>query len=363
MQKSYSALTFLHSKQFTLDTTGVGCYHRDMKSPYLVVPFGDAAGIGVEIILKALKRVDESIVVIGDQNVIAQTAKDINLPFPFVQTVTSSHELRAAQEKGVSPILYHLDLIDLSTFAYGQIQEQCGRGAFESVKLAVSLIEEGLASAVVTPPLHKEALKAAGIEEIGYTEILAMLSKSLQPTTMFDTHKLKIFFHSRHLSLIDACKAVTKDRLLQTIITSDEITTQYPSYFDVDLPLAVAGLNPHSGDGGLFGQEEILEVMPAIALAQERGVNVVGPIGADSVFHQAKVGQYRAVISLYHDQGHIAAKTYDFDNTISITWGLPFFRSSVDHGTAFDIAGKGIANEQGMVRALEVAAFFVGGTQ
>lgn len=333
-----------------------------MKSPYLVVPFGDAAGIGVEIILKALGRVKEPIVVVGDRKLIAKTAKDVGLPFPFTNIVTSTNQLRTAQKEGHTPILYHLDLIDLSTFAYGEIQAQCGRGAFESVRTAVDLVEEGLVLAVVTPPLHKEALKAAGIEEIGYTEILASLSDSPRPTTMFDTHKLKIFFHSRHLSLIDACKAVTKEQLLQTIVTSEEITGKYPAFFDTALPLAVAGLNPHNGDGGLFGKEELLEVIPAIQAAQKQGINVVGPIGADSVFHQAKIGYYRAVISLYHDQGHIAAKTYDFDNTISITWGLPFFRSSVDHGTAFDIAGKGIANEQGMVRALEAASFFVGGT-
>ncbi|NLZ76444.1 MAG: 4-hydroxythreonine-4-phosphate dehydrogenase [Spirochaetales bacterium] len=333
-----------------------------MKNSYLVVPFGDAAGIGVEIILKALQRVKEPVVVVGDRDLIEKTAQDVGLPFPFESVVTSSGQLRAAQREGRAPILYHLDLIDLSTFAYGAIQAQCGRGAFESVRTAVDLIEEGLASAVVTPPLHKEALKAAGIEEIGYTEILASLSDSPKPTTMFDTHKLKIFFHSRHLSLIDACRAVTKESLLQTIVTSDEITGKHPSFFDTTLPLAVAGLNPHNGDGGLFGQEELLEVIPAIRAAQKQGIRVVGPIGADSVFHQAKTGSYRAVVSLYHDQGHIAAKTYDFDNTISITWGLPFFRSSVDHGTAFDIAGKGKANEQGMVRALEAAAFFVGGT-
>ena len=154
---------------------------------------------------------------------------------------------------------------------------------------------------------------------------------------------------------------MTKEQLLQTIVTSREITGKYPAFFDTALPLAVAGLNPTMGmEDSLV--EELLEVIPAIQAAQKQGINVVGPIGADSVFHQAKIGYYRAVISLYHDQGHIAAKTYDFDNTISITWGLPFFRSSVDHGTAFDIAGKGIANEQGMVRALEAASFFVGGT-
>ena len=332
-----------------------------MKRLYLALPFGDAAGIGVEIILKALARVHTSTIVIGDRHLIAQSGRDMNLNLPFEIVVETPKQLKAAQAENRTSILYHLDLIDRSTFAYGQIQSQCGRGAYESVRMAVSLIEDDLASAIVTPPLHKEALKAAGIKEIGYTEILAALSKSTQPTTMFDTHKLKIFFHTRHLSLADATNAVTKERLLETIITSDEITREYPGYFDPALPLAVAGLNPHCGDGGLFGTEEISDVIPAIEAAKRHGVDVVGPIGADSVFHQAKVGHYRAVISLYHDQGHIAAKTYDFDNTISITWGLPFFRSSVDHGTAFDIAGKGIANEQGMVRALEAAMFFVGG--
>lgn len=176
---------------------------------------------------------------------------------------------------------------------------------------------------------------------------------------MFDTLSLKIFFHSRHLSLRDACDAVTRSTLLETIIECDRITRSNPG-FEGTLPLAVAALNPHASDGGLFGDEERIHIIPAIEDARAMGIDVFGPIGADSVFYQARMGRWRAVISLYHDQGHIAAKTYDFNQTISVTWGLPFLRTSVDHGTAFDIAGKGIADESGMVRAIEAAREYLG---
>ena len=173
---------------------------------------------------------------------------------------------------------------------------------------------------------------------------------------MFDTLSLKIFFHSRHLSLKDACDAVTRSSLAETIIECDRITRGNAG-FDCTLPLAVAALNPHASDGGLFGDEERIHITPAIEDARAMGIDVFGPIGADSVFHQALMGRWRAVISLYHDQGHIAAKTYDFNQTISVTWGLPFLRTSVDHGTAFDIAGRGIADESGMVRAIEAQEY------
>jgi 4-hydroxythreonine-4-phosphate dehydrogenase len=170
---------------------------------------------------------------------------------------------------------------------------------------------------------------------------------------MFETLGLKIFFMTRHLSLRQACDAVTEERVFKSIKECYKLTLN--NAFDTNLPFAVAALNPHGGEHGLFGDEEQMSIVPAIERARLEGLDVVGPIGADSVFHLAKIGKYRAVLSLYHDQGHIAAKTLDFDRTISVTWALPFLRTSVDHGTAFDIAGKGIASEVSMVEAIKVA--------
>lgn len=326
---------------------------------YLAVPSGDPAGIGPEIIVKALKAVrlpaDIGVIVIADAPVFAKVATDLGLKADFDAVVNDEEELKRAIQGGSRKILYTQHIVDMNQFTYGKISAMCGRAAYVSAETAVHLVQKGFAQAVVTPPLHKEALKAAGIEHIGYTEILSELTSTKKAITMFDTMGLKIFFHSRHLSLRKACDAVTKESLVDTIVTCDRISKSSPA-FDQGLSLAVAGLNPHSGEHGLFGDEEVVSIEPAISEARARGIDVVGPIGADSVFYQTRMGKYRAVISLYHDQGHIAAKTYDFNRTISITWDLPFLRTSVDHGTAFDIAGKGLADPNGMIRALEVAA-------
>lgn len=328
---------------------------------YLAVPCGDPAGIGPEIVLKAMKTAqlpaEVGLIVIGDAPVFSKTAADLGLKADFDSVVSNRERLAQAVAGGSRMILYTQNIVDMNHFAYGRISAMCGRAAYASAQTAVQLVQGGYAQVVVTPPLHKEALRAAGIEHIGYTEILSALTNTKKAITMFDTMGLKIFFHTRHLSLRQACDAVTKDSLLETIITCDRITKSSPA-FDQSLSLAVAGLNPHSGEHGLFGDEELVSIEPAIVEARSRGIDVVGPIGADSVFYQTRMGKYRAVVSLYHDQGHIAAKTYDFNRTISITWDLPFLRTSVDHGTAFDIAGKGLADASGMVRALEVAASY-----
>jgi 4-hydroxythreonine-4-phosphate dehydrogenase len=229
----------------------------------------------------------------------------------------------------------------------------CGKAAYEAVRIAVRITRAGIAQAMVTPPLHKEALRAAGVHSIGHTEILGELTDTPSPVTMFETLGLKIFFMTRHISLAQACNLVTEERVYRAIRDCYRLT-EHPA-FDTTLPFAVAALNPHGGEHGLFGDEEQLAIIPAIQRAQEKGMLVAGPIGADSVFHLAHIGKYRAVLALYHDQGHIAAKTLDFNRTVSVTWGLPFLRTSVDHGTACDIAGKGIASAVSMQEAIKVA--------
>ncbi len=348
-----------------MDSKESGCYDSAMntKRRYLAVPFGDPAGIGPEIVLKAIKHFNLpksiGLLVVGDATLFQKVASDLNLSEGFDSVVVDEPSLEQSINKGFSCILYSQSVLDMDTFEYGKVQAMCGKAAYDAVEKAASLVQAGFAQALVTPPLHKEALKAAGIEHIGYTEILSSLTNTKGAVTMFDTLGLKIFFHSRHLSLRQACDAVTKASLLKTIETCDAITKNNPTAFDCSLSLAVAGLNPHCGEHGLFGNEEGIAIDPAIEEARAKGIDVVGPIGADSVFYQTRMGKYRAVISLYHDQGHIAAKTYDFNQTISITWNLPFLRTSVDHGTAFDIAGKNLADDQGMVRALEVASEYI----
>ncbi|NCC65567.1 MAG: 4-hydroxythreonine-4-phosphate dehydrogenase [Spirochaetia bacterium] len=326
---------------------------------YLAVPYGDPAGIGPEILLKAMQKIalgtSLGLVVLGDALLFEKVSRDLRLESKFDAVVTDDVALKNAIEARSACILYDQKLLDLLHFEYGVVNAMCGRAAYEAVVLAHRLVSEGYAKAIVTPPLHKGSLKAAQIKHIGYTEILADLAKVDDAVTMFDTMGLKIFFHSRHLSLRQACDAITKESLLSTIIGCDRITKSHPEIFDQELSLAVAALNPHAGDHGLFGDEEIISIEPAVEEARKLGIDVVGPIGSDSVFYQARIGTYRAVVSLYHDQGHIAAKTYDFDRTISVTWNLPYLRTSVDHGTAFDIAGKNQANEQAMVRALVFA--------
>ena len=206
---------------------------------------------------------------------------------------------------------------------------------------------------MATAPINKQAIRSAGIIQPGHTEIIADLTGVTDPLTMFQTNDLRIFFLSRHVSLVQACKMVTYDRVLGYIKRSIAALTSLGIGGGA---LAVAGLNPHNSDGGMFGDEEQEVLIPAILAAQSRGYNCIGPIPADSVFAAAKLGKYPAVLSLYHDQGHIAAKTLDFHRTISLTIGLPFLRTSVDHGTGFDIAGQGRANPVSMVEAILAAA-------
>jgi 4-hydroxythreonine-4-phosphate dehydrogenase len=193
-------------------------------------------------------------------------------------------------------------------------------------------------------------MRAAGVKQPGHTEILGE-AFGAHVETMFVVDRMRIFFLTRHLSLRDAIDAVSKSGLLRLLEHAREVLVE----LGVEKPvIGVAGLNPHAGDGGLFGRDEIEKLQPGVREAQELGWDVRGPIGADSIFHQALEGRYDAVISLYHDQGHIAAKTYDFMRTVSVTTGLPIVRTSVDHGTAFDIAGKGTADPTNMIEAIRL---------
>ncbi|WP_027954881.1 4-hydroxythreonine-4-phosphate dehydrogenase PdxA [Halobacillus kuroshimensis] len=322
--------------------------------PVIVIPIGDPAGIGPEIVIKSLAKQEIydvcNPVVIGDQGVLKVIMESINTHLNLNVIKQTSEALF---ETGTIDLM-HLDNVDLDKYEMGSVSGMCGRASYEYIKAAHDLIESGEADAICTPPINKESLQAA--EEVPYIDHTAMLSaftKADDPMTMFEVNDLRIFFLTRHVSLADSIPMMTKGRVEDYLIRCKKAL----ELLGIEEPkLALAGLNPHSGEGGLFGREEIEELKPGLEAAREQGVDVNGPVPADSVFHQAANGRYDAVLSLYHDQGHIAAKMYDFERTVSVTNGLPYLRTSVDHGTAFDIAGKGIASPVSMVEAIKAAA-------
>lgn len=324
-----------------------------MRLPVIAVTLGDPAGVGPEILVRALADPDLAqtahCLVYGDARVLEKAIREAALALR-VHAVARPAEARWAPGT--------IEVVDLANadpdgFAPGQVQAHCGRAAWEAVEAAVGAALAGEVEAINTAPINKESIQAAGVPHIGHTEMLAALTGTHDPLTMFETLGLRVFFLSRHVSLRDSCDLVTRERLLDYIERCHQALRQLGLEAG---ELAVAGLNPHCGEHGLFGDEEVREVAPAVAEARARGFRVAGPIGPDSVFHQAKTGRYAAVLSLYHDQGHIATKTLDFDRTVSLTLGLPFLRVSVDHGTAFDIAWQGRASAVGMTESLRVAA-------
>ena len=318
----------------------------------IAIPMGDPAGVGPEIVVKTAvsKEILDlcDLVVIGDKKVLEKATEICQVDLK-IHTIKNVEE--GKYEKGILNVI-DLENVDMNTLEYGQVQGMCGKAAFEYIKKCVELAMEHKVDAIATTPINKESLKAGNINYIGHTEILGDLSNSRDPLTMFEVDNMRVFFLTRHMSLRKACDAITKERVLEYI----ERCTKALKQLGVSGKMAVAGLNPHSGEHGLFGDEEVKEITPAIEEAQKLGYDVVGPVGADSVFHQALQGRYAAVLSLYHDQGHIATKTYDFERTIAITLDMPFLRTSVDHGTAFDIAGKGIVSAVSMIEAVKLAA-------
>jgi 4-phospho-D-threonate 3-dehydrogenase / 4-phospho-D-erythronate 3-dehydrogenase len=332
--------------------------HIMQNSPILGITIGDPAGIGPEITLKALQEKEiyeiSRPIVIGSRQVLELTAKQMGLE---VQFYSVRQPVEGRFTFGTVDVL-DVDNIDISTLQMGVVQASCGKASFDYIKRATELALRREIDAIVTAPINKEALKAANVPYIGHTEMLAHLTKAEREMTMFSIENVKIFFLTRHVSLAEACRKINDaDFVLRGIRQAYEALQ---TLIETKPKLAVAGLNPHSGEGGLLGMEEILAIRPAVERAREEGLDVLGPIPADSVFHFARKGHYDAVLSLYHDQGHIAAKMIDFEKTVSVTLGLPILRTSVDHGTAFDIAGKNLASPVSMIEALRTGAEYAG---
>ncbi|MGF1613774.1 MAG: 4-hydroxythreonine-4-phosphate dehydrogenase PdxA [Gammaproteobacteria bacterium] len=321
--------------------------------PKIAIPVGDPAGIGPEIVVKALNEPTLYEIcrplVIGDYGVVEMALRTSGLDARVAQT-TSPEEGR--YQIGTLD-LYAVHSADVGTMAMGKPQAACGKAAFAYIERAVALAVARQVDAIATAPINKESLKAAGVPYIGHTEMLAELTATADPLTLFEVRGLRVFFLTRHVALRDACELITRDRVLDYILRG---TTALKRLGVTEGTMAVAGVNPHAGEHGLFGREECDHIEPAVREAQSIGIDVVGPIPADSVFHFALEGRYTSVLSMYHDQGHVACKTLDFERTIAITNGLPFLRTSVDHGTAFDIAGQGVASPVSMVEAIRLAA-------
>lgn len=324
-----------------------------MEKPIIAVTMGDPAGIGPEIVAKSIA--DKATfdvarcIVIGDKKVMEKAIRIVGADLK-VNVVDSPAD--GDYSYGVLNMI-DLDNIDMSRFEYGKINAMCGQAAFDYIKKSIEITMDKQADAVATTPINKESLHAAEVDFIGHTEIFGALTGTDDPLTMFETNGLRVFFLTRHKSLRDMLDDIKKDRIIDYI---ERCTDALRRLGVKEGTMAVAGLNPHSGEHGLFGWEEVKEIAPAVEELKERGFNVAGPVPADSVFHQAAQGRFNSVLSLYHDQGHIATKTLDFDRTISITNGMPILRTSVDHGTAFDIAGKGIAGAVSMEEAIRLAA-------
>ena len=326
---------------------------KDTFKPITAITMGDPAGIGPEICIGTVLEHEIYEVcrpfIIGSIAILEKAAKVLGKDLQYHKINDPSE---ANYEYGVIDVL-ETGIYDTDSLVWGEVQELAGKMSVDFIMKSIELGMKNKVHAISTAPIHKRAIKLVGITQPGHTEIYQDFTNSPYALTMFSCHKLRVFFVSRHMSLIDACKYATKDRVLENVINIDRELRKV----GIKNPLiAVAALNPHGGDNGLFSTEEITDLIPAVEEARKLGINCTGPVPADSVFHIGKSGKYSAILSLYHDQGHIACKTLDFEKSVTLTFGLPFIRSSVDHGTAFDIAGKGIADCISMIESTKVVS-------
>ncbi len=306
------------------------------------VTLGDPAGIGPEIVAKSLSALQENsrdIVLIGNRRNFSHVLEELGIG----DKISSKFQFM-----DINPATGNIPP--------GKVSPIAGDIAVKSIEAAVKLAMEGQITGICTAPINKEAIIQAGSRYIDHTEMLAGLTGSSEVTTVFETRKLRILFLSKHLSLKQAIKSITEGSVRKYIGLSDFALKMLGVE---NRKIAVVALNPHGGENGLFGSEEKDILVPAIEKEASR-YKVSGPYPADSVFHRAAEGEFGIVLSLFHDQGHIAAKMYDFHRTVSMNIGLPFLRTSVDHGTAFEIAGKWIANETGMAEAIKKALAYSG---
>ncbi len=317
------------------------------------ITLGDPASIGPEIILKTLAVPRPFYdhcrpLVIGDQRVLAQTAQQLGID---VRINVVSQPAAVQSQPGVIDVL-DLPNADPATFAPGQVSAIAGKAAVEYITRATELALAGDIAAMVTAPINKEAINLGGYHYAGHTELLTDLTKATDVSMMLVSNKLRVLHVSTHVALSEAIARVQTPRVLKVIRLADQACKM----LGIAAPrVAVAGLNPHAGESGLFGNQEIEEITPAIEAAKAEGIDASGPWPGDTVFLQTVNGKYDVVIAMYHDQGHIPMKLLGFDEGVNVSIGLPIIRTSVDHGTAFDIVGQGSASENSLIAAIDVA--------
>lgn len=331
--------------------------------PIIGITMGDPASIGPEIAIKALlnKSIYDSCkpLLVGDAVVFEAIIKRLNLN----AAINIVNNVSEAQFKFGVIDVFDLRNIKIGKFNFGEISAAAGKAAFQSVKKVIELALAGDIDATVTGPINKKSINEAGHHYAGHTEIYADLTGTRKYAMLLVEDNLKVIHVSTHVSLRQACDLVKKDRILEVV---DLLHNGLISLGETNLKIGIAGLNPHAGDSGLFGTEEELEILPAVEEARRRGYDVEGPVPPDTMFAKAATGAYGGVVAMYHDQGHIPFKLTGFQwdavkqqmksvKGVNITMGLPIIRTSVDHGTAFEIAGKGVASADAMVLAIESA--------
>lgn len=308
-----------------------------MSNALIGITMGEPAGVGPEIIIKSLAAMEpakrQRLRVYGNRQSLEAAAKVLNTAFPF----------------GADGAELHHTEIPGDPIPFGKLDPRGGEACFRFIESAVRDAEAGKIACIVTAPINKAALNAAGHHYDGHTGMLASLTGSKSSFMLLASERLNVIHVSTHISLRDAIGRATTERVLATIRAGHAHLTRLGMH---NPRIAIAGINPHCGEGGLFGSEDDTAISPAVELAKAEGINAFGPVPADTVYHRAYNGGFDLVVAQYHDQGHIPIKLVAFDTAVNVSVGLPIDRCSVDHGTAFDIAGKGIANNTNLNHAL-----------
>lgn len=339
--------------------------------PLVAISVGDPAGIGPEISLMALSEASNYQLC---RPLLVASAKHMHLVNELLKFGLKINAILDVND-GVYALgtvdVMDLDNVDMSSFAFNEVSAMCGNASFEYVIKAIELANAGLVDATVTGPISKEAIHAAGHIYAGHTEIFAKYTGTSSYTMMLAEGNFRVVHVSTHVSLLNAIQRVKKDRVLQVIKLANDALKD----MGIENPrIAVAGLNPHAGENGLFGDEEILEIVPAIEAAKSMGIGASGPYPADTIFPQMNGGKFDMVVCMYHDQGHIPTKLLGFNynhktqtweglSGVNITLGLPIIRVSVDHGVAFDKGGLGTASPESMMQAIKYASAMAGKRQ
>jgi 4-hydroxythreonine-4-phosphate dehydrogenase len=320
--------------------------------PFIAITMGDPAGVGPEVTARALT--DQSVYERCRPFVIGSTAAmhDAFATIGAKMSTRAAHSLEDVSGGAGAVEVLDLDDLDYGRIAPGEVSAAAGKASVEWVLRAGDLARTGQVDAIVTAPINKESCRLAGYEQIGHTELLRHQNGGSEIATMLISQGLRVVHLTTHYSVRAACDHVTKANVLAKLL----LTHDYLQQWGFSPPkIGVAALNPHASDGGLLGDEEEKEIIPAVEEARSRGVEATGPIPSDTVFNQAIDGRFDVVLAMYHDQGHIPIKVHNWAKSISVNLGLPYIRTSVDHGTAFDIAGKGIADHESMLEAIRVA--------